>query len=603
MQGFRLVAIVGLTILFCGCKVAVEVGDGGEVVTRSGTYHCAANESCVIDVSTTAFNETFIANPEQGYYFAGWKKRDNGFCGNSDTPCDLSTAGFLGNDALLEILESDRVFYLEPDFKKAPEHWNELDSALALVSDQGLRDCIASNSQGFGYVEQLKKLSCKDWHEGNLGFSWNIESFKGIELFTRLESFEVDIGFDTDVASIVVVPSLTKLHINETGGVLNTVEPGFLRNAQNLRSLELIGVRLSDPSVLGSLVNLRHLNLTSAAVTDPSIYESLTKLESLILARNIISDVEFIRPLKNLKHLDLSFNDIADEDLLTIRSIAGLRSLKLYWNSIADVSPLRKLTRLEHLNFGGNQVVDISALGTLTQLRSLSVSGNDILDFGVLNNLVNLKILSLDISERRHAAPLSGLKHLEELYIYVGGDKGSNGFPDGTSLGIGFLGNLGKLRKLLIHSAGIDSLGPIPRLKNLEYLDLRHNRITSLKGIGRLSRLQQFNLNHNAEINRETGWVSELDIEELSKLSSILYLSLEGNGIREISSFDPPSSLLQIHLDYNSITVIDNVFSNIRDVVVSLYGNPLDCERYFKEVERLRELGNVPRFTSDCRLW
>ena len=47
------------------------------------------------------------------------QRRKRGFCGGSDEPCALNTAGFAGNPDLLEFLRSDdEVFFLEPVFEQ-----------------------------------------------------------------------------------------------------------------------------------------------------------------------------------------------------------------------------------------------------------------------------------------------------------------------------------------------------------------------------------------------------------------------------------------------------------------------------------------------------
>lgn len=99
-----------------GCKIRVAVPEGGKVIAESGNYECLAGEVCLIDVYDVYFDETFIADPDAGWKFVGWKKRLRGLCGGRDQPCHLTTKAFLGNEVLMMILESDKVFYLKPVF-------------------------------------------------------------------------------------------------------------------------------------------------------------------------------------------------------------------------------------------------------------------------------------------------------------------------------------------------------------------------------------------------------------------------------------------------------------------------------------------------------
>jgi hypothetical protein len=111
--------IVVLTFVWItACKIQVEVPTGGQVMSESGAYSCAENEVCEIDVVDSFFNETFLAEPNPDYVFAGWEARRGAFCGNSSDPCSLSTDGFAEFAALVAFLEDpDLVFYLAPVFE------------------------------------------------------------------------------------------------------------------------------------------------------------------------------------------------------------------------------------------------------------------------------------------------------------------------------------------------------------------------------------------------------------------------------------------------------------------------------------------------------
>jgi hypothetical protein len=70
----------------------------------------------MVDVPDTNFDETFTAYPDPGYQFIGWVKKWRGLCGGSLEPCHLATSGFSDNEALLALLDSEEVFFLEPAF-------------------------------------------------------------------------------------------------------------------------------------------------------------------------------------------------------------------------------------------------------------------------------------------------------------------------------------------------------------------------------------------------------------------------------------------------------------------------------------------------------
>jgi hypothetical protein len=107
-------AFFGIALSLVACRIEIIVPDGGQVSSNSGTYFCAENARCVIDVIDTHFMETFSASAIEGYTFAGWRKKDRGFCGGRRAPCKLSTKDFAGKESLLAILASNETFYLEP---------------------------------------------------------------------------------------------------------------------------------------------------------------------------------------------------------------------------------------------------------------------------------------------------------------------------------------------------------------------------------------------------------------------------------------------------------------------------------------------------------
>ena len=64
---FTVIAILLLTLP--GCKIQLDVPENGRITSISGNYHCEASQTCEIDVVDGLFNETFVAQPAQGYIF------------------------------------------------------------------------------------------------------------------------------------------------------------------------------------------------------------------------------------------------------------------------------------------------------------------------------------------------------------------------------------------------------------------------------------------------------------------------------------------------------------------------------------------------------
>lgn len=105
------------TAVLAGCKVQMSTTTGGSITTSSGNFSCTGSSCTSVDVSDLEFDETFMAQPDTGYRFVGWRKKHRGLCGGSTDACRLFTAGFAGDSLLLSFLDKeDEVFFLEAVF-------------------------------------------------------------------------------------------------------------------------------------------------------------------------------------------------------------------------------------------------------------------------------------------------------------------------------------------------------------------------------------------------------------------------------------------------------------------------------------------------------
>jgi hypothetical protein len=69
----RAIAAAALGLALGGCKLAVIVGEGGDITSVSGTNDCSGPGYCVIDIDDPNFTETFTAVPKPGYEFVKWQ--------------------------------------------------------------------------------------------------------------------------------------------------------------------------------------------------------------------------------------------------------------------------------------------------------------------------------------------------------------------------------------------------------------------------------------------------------------------------------------------------------------------------------------------------
>ncbi len=114
----RGIVIVLSLFLVSACKLKIVPQEGGNVTSNSGTYTCEPGSPCTIDITDTFFNETFTANAAPGYEFHAWRTQKRALCAGTANSCSLSTALFADYPALMDLLASDEVFFLNPVFVK-----------------------------------------------------------------------------------------------------------------------------------------------------------------------------------------------------------------------------------------------------------------------------------------------------------------------------------------------------------------------------------------------------------------------------------------------------------------------------------------------------
>ena len=114
----KFILLISIAALLVGCKLAVIVVEGGEVISdRSGT--CVAGSVCIVEVTDTNFQDAFEPVPNAGWYFDSWNSGYRFFCGGSSVPvCILSLQEHTENKAIGEIIASSETFYLMPVFKQ-----------------------------------------------------------------------------------------------------------------------------------------------------------------------------------------------------------------------------------------------------------------------------------------------------------------------------------------------------------------------------------------------------------------------------------------------------------------------------------------------------
>ncbi len=132
----RLLLLAALVPL-SSCRIGTAVFDGGDVVSASGQRDCLEGRTCEFQVGDANFTDSFTAVPKTGYAFVKWRAGEDHLCANSTNPvCNVSNVGAQGIAALEEVIASDRMFYLVPEFECV------LDSCPDILLDSVLLELV-----------------------------------------------------------------------------------------------------------------------------------------------------------------------------------------------------------------------------------------------------------------------------------------------------------------------------------------------------------------------------------------------------------------------------------------------------------------------------
>lgn len=195
------------SVLFMvGCRVQVQVPEGGAVTSSQG-LNCTAGQTCVIDVSTTSWAESFVAQPAPGYVFTGWKDQSGYGCAGSTLACSLSTTFMAGNPQLASILyDNSVVIYLEPVFEPEDDRYN-------LASWQSLLSGLNSTqyrSADFLYQALPDEANCDP---GVLSGAAAARFAETVNLIRRLHHLP-DVSYDSFYATQMQETNLVQLANN-----------------------------------------------------------------------------------------------------------------------------------------------------------------------------------------------------------------------------------------------------------------------------------------------------------------------------------------------------------------------------------------------------
>ena len=223
-----------------------------------------------------------------------------------------------------------------------------------------------------------------------------------------------------------------------------------------------------------------------------------------------------------------------------------------------------------------------------------------------------LEKLTIEDAASGQLTNLSGLSELTELQI----TNSSISHDELTAIG-----NLPKLKSLVLSDCGLSSVAPLEKATVLERLDLSSNAVRNLEPLSKLSGLKELYLQHNAieslDALASLNSLTVLDvsynaltaIDSVFSITTLTHLNAEHNTITQVSQIGTLSALQHLNLNANSLTEISAVSGCAELITLNIAENSLKDITKLSQLIKLETLDfsmnsvtTIPSWSKNCAL-
>jgi len=254
------------------------------------------------------------------------------------------------------------------------------------------------------YMPFLQELVIADGASGDLNILAGLANLKVLSITDTVVSAEV-------LPLIGALPQLEKLTLS--GCSLSTTTG--LEGATNIHYLDLSNNTIRNIVPLASMTRLQEAYLQDNALTDLGALSSITSLTRLNVGGNALTSLSPISGLTRLQYLDASRNKLAS--LSPLSQLKELKECYVASNLLNDISGITGCMTLEILDLGSNQLTDVSVLGNMRTIARLDISRNAITALPQFTKDSALIVIDGSHNQVENLDPLSGLKHLNNVYM------------------------------------------------------------------------------------------------------------------------------------------------------------------------------------------
>ncbi|XP_057715236.1 leucine-rich repeat-containing protein 9 isoform X3 [Corythoichthys intestinalis] len=394
------------------------------------------------------------------------------------------------------------------------------------------------------------------------------------------------------------------LSLVSTTELLSQINPQVMDLSQDLQpdwnekitSLNLDNQNIYQMSNLEALVNLRWASFNNNYICEVEGLDCCTHLEELSLNNNNISTINGLSRLQSLNKLSMDGNQLSGLDASVMEQLQNLTFLSVENNRITSLQGINKCRELLELYAGNNHISvsrDIYFLKALENLIILDLYGNPLSEnfknyrIYMVFHLPSLKALdgtAVDATECENAKAMFGGRLTPDLVAEKLGHS-----------------NYASITYLTMQSCSIRSvdLSPIDLFLNLNTINLDHNNLTCFSGIIHLPNVKVLYLNHNrieSILPRQKTFLTNRQLLH-NKVHSSGYgqqTLCKGNRLLPPTIILEPlmSSLEILHLSNNGISNMANLelsrLTNLK--VLFLQGNEISQVEGLEGLHQLKEL-------------
>ena len=372
-----------------------------------------------------------------------------------------------------------------------------------------------------------------------------------------------------EIAEVVLAyPELKKLQINEDNQVIvkkqkigsklvliikvNVFQRDVLRDKNNGEK-EVIAIDIKNEKGNSQIQEVFKIHYTSlenkAQIYHPEVEQELAQyyLTSTVEDNNIIEDNLESRKLESINE-SLEVLDLEEPiDFLTLK-LEELIYAQNNWSYVdIDYIDKKRALDLKILDLSNSTLTneDLQGVEQFPNITTLIVGRNSITKLEFINNYKKLQHLTIIgkevfnyICSYQPLILLSQFKELREIILI------DNNLSD-----LKFVkeANLQHLNKLILDDNQITDLQPLSQLTALEYLSVANNKIQSIDCLKKLSNLKNLILRNNQIGNIKSYW---------RQFNKLIELDLKNNKITDLRPFTVMKSLKKLNISSNPIQTI-----------------------------------------------